>query len=89
VLATLSKLEANTQLLHSHFQSIAKLKFQVERLVKALNQIEEEELWSQSKDNSSYYMIDEIASSSSHHEHVQGNTTLRRIIENEVGEKEG
>jgi hypothetical protein len=32
-------------------------------------------------------MIDENASSSSHHEQVQANTTLRRIVENEVDER--
>jgi hypothetical protein len=44
VLTALGKLEAATQLLHFHSQSIAKLEFEVEQLVNALNQIEEEEL---------------------------------------------
>jgi hypothetical protein len=87
VLAAIGKLEADTQLLHSHTQSIAKLEFQVEQLVNALNQIEEEKLWSQFEDNSLYYMIDGNASSSSHYEQVQANTTLRTMVDNEVEER--
>jgi hypothetical protein len=75
--------------MHSHFQSIAKLEFQVEQLVHALNQTEEEELWSQFQDNSPQYMIDEDSSSSFHDELIQANIPLRRerIINNEMEER--
>jgi len=51
VLAALSRIEANTQFLNSNSQSIAMLESHVEQLVNALNQIEEDELWSQSETN--------------------------------------
>jgi hypothetical protein len=68
VLAALGKLEADTKLQH-------KLEFQVNQLVNALNQTEEEELWSQSEDNSPNYMIDENASSSSYYELMRPTST--------------
>ncbi len=87
MLTALSKLESQTQLLHSHSQSIAKLEVQIGQLANALNQREEWKLSSQPlpkpKGN---YMIDEHASSNSHHEQVQGNTNLRSggIVNNRV-----
>jgi hypothetical protein len=81
-------LEMN-QTMNSHSQSIAKLEFQMEQLVHALNQIEEEELWDQSEDNSLYYMIEENASNSFHYELIQANIPLKceRIIDNEMEER--
>jgi hypothetical protein len=89
VSTALGKIETATQLVHSHSQSIAKLEFQVEELVHELNQTKEEELWSQSKDNSPYYMVDEDASSSSHYELIQANIPLRseRIVDNKMEER--
>lgn len=71
MLAALNKLEADTQLLNSNSQSIAKLKFQVKQLANALNRREEGKLPSQPEANpKGHYMIDENALSSSHHEQV-------------------
>jgi hypothetical protein len=57
--------------LNSHSQSIAKLEFQVKQLGNALNQKEEGKLVSQPEASpEGHYMIDENASSSSHHEQV-------------------
>jgi hypothetical protein len=69
VLTALSKLESQTQLLHSHSQSIAKLEVQIGQLANALNQREEGKLPSQRMPNpKGHYMIDKHASSNSHHE---------------------
>jgi hypothetical protein len=89
-LTALSKLEAQTQLLHSHSQSISKREFQIGQLANSLSQREEGKLPSQPMANpKGHYMIDENASSSSHHEKVQAITNLRRgrIINNQVEEK--
>jgi hypothetical protein len=71
VLSALSKLESQTQLLHSHSQSIAKLEVQIGQLANALNQRKERKLPSQPLPKpKGHYMIDEHASSNSHHEHA-------------------
>jgi hypothetical protein len=60
-----------SQLLHSHSQSITKLEFQIGQLANTLNQREEGKLLSQPMPNpKGLYMIDEHASSNSHHEQV-------------------
>jgi hypothetical protein len=65
VLIVLGNLEVNTQMLHSHSQSIAKLQGQVGPLANALNQRREGKLPSQPVANpKGQYMIDGNASRS-------------------------
>jgi len=90
VSAALCKLESQTQLLHSHSQSIAQLEVQFGQLANALNQREEGKLPSQPTPNpKGHYMNDEHASNNSHHEPVQEITNLRNggIANNHVEEK--
>jgi hypothetical protein len=90
VLTALGNLEANTQLLNSHSQSIAKLEGQVGQLANALNQRKEGKLPSQPVANpKGHYMVDGSASDSTPHEQVQAVTTLRsgRVVDNKVGLK--
>jgi hypothetical protein len=90
VLTALSKLESQTQLLHSNYQSIVKLEVQIRQLANALNQREEGKLPNQPTPNpKGHYMIDEDASSNSLHEQVQESTNLRSggIVNNQMEEK--
>jgi len=90
VLAALSKLESQTQLLNSHSQSISKLETQVGQLANALNKRMEGTLPSQPVVNpKGHCMIDENTASSSKHDQVQAVTVLRsgKIVDNKVEEK--
>jgi len=90
VLAALSKLESQTQLLNSHSQSISKLETQVGRLANALNKRMEGTLPSQPVVNpKGHCMIDENTASSSKHNQVQAVTVLRsgKIVDNKVEQK--
>ena len=89
-MTALGNLEANTQLLNSHSQSIAKLEGQVGQLANPLNQRKEGKLPSQPVANpQGQYMVDGSASGSVPHEQVQAVTTLRsgRVVDNKVGLK--
>jgi hypothetical protein len=91
VLTAIGNLEANTQLLNSHSQSIAKLEGQVGQLTNAFNQIKEGKLPSHPIANpKGQYMVDGSASGSTTHEQVQAVTTLRsgRTIDNQVRQKD-
>jgi hypothetical protein len=87
VLAASNRLDANDQLLHSHSQSIAKIKAQVRQIANALNRMEKGMLPSQPVANSrGQYMVE---GSTSHLEQVQAITTLKsgKVINNHVEEK--
>jgi hypothetical protein len=89
-LTVFGNLKANTQLLNSHFQSIAKLEGKVGQLANALNEINEGKLPSQRVANpKEQYMINGNASDSITHEQVQAVTILRsgRVVDNKVGLK--
>jgi hypothetical protein len=89
-LNALGNLEANTQLLNSHSQSIAKLETQIGQLANSLNRRAEVKLPSQPIANpKGQHMPDGNASSSSHHEQVQAIIVLRsgRVVDNKVEER--
>jgi hypothetical protein len=90
VLAALSKLESQTQLLNSHSQSISKLETQVGQLANTLNRRMEGTLPSQPVVNpKGQYMIDENTVSNSQHDQFQAITVLRsgKTVDNKVEEK--
>ena len=94
MLAGLNKLDTNDQLLHSHSQSMAKLKdpvrqiaAQVEQIANTLNRREERKCPSQLMVNlKGHYMVD---GSTSHLDQVQANKTLRsgKMVDNHVEER--
>jgi hypothetical protein len=89
VLSALSNLEANTQMLNSHSQSISKLEAQVGQLANSLNKRAEGKLPSQPVANpKGHYMVDGSSSGDPTHQ-IQAITTLRsgKVIDNNVEEK--
>ena len=90
MLFALSNLEANTQLLNSHSQSIAKLETQVGQIANALNQRREGKLPSQPVANPKVqFAYTDGATCNTTHEQAQAVTTLQsgRTIDNKISEE--
>ena len=88
VLQGLQGLEANTQMLHSHTQSIAKLEAQIGQLANALSRREEGKLPSQPVNNpKGQYSIENSQADAAYQEQAKAIVTLRdgRVIDTRPG----